>query len=509
MRGFLAASVRLGLCVVLATPFAVGQLGIGPITTTVKFPKKRVGHPGNTIAQGFALQEVATGSDLLENPSGPITTFGQLTDGTLTEADQNTYLVMKHNPGGPVPGYDYGRHFLFQGHENGGGNAYITRINLDITSKAHRITLLSPVGPSGQTGFSAIDGSTYDPFSKTLLFTQEDGGAVIEINATWPPTLHTLDGVMGVTGYEGIHPDDRGNLIMAEDIGGTAVNVDPNNPDSPKVAKQPNSFVYRFLPNDPTSLSAGGKLQALQVLIDGQPVVFHADDPAGDVFSLNQLLLHTPGTSYPIQWVTVHDTSVDGFDPFDENALAKAAGATPFKRPENLQYLPRSGYQTFFFCPTGDTNADAGAQEALRERGTWGSIFRVDLGEDRDSGMISIFVLGTKEQNSFDNLTFADDHTLLGAEDRGDGLHAQLNTLDSIWAFTTDGSESPKRFLALGRDKIAETRGDNEPTGVHVSNGSTDPTRQPGTIDNLVHARAFFTRQHGQNTVYEIVKTLN
>jgi hypothetical protein len=210
MRGFLAASVRLGLCVVLATPFAVGQLGIGPITTTVKFPKKRVGHPANTITQGFALEEVATGSDLLENPSGPITTFGQLTDGTLTEADQNTYLVLHHNPGGPVPGYDYGRHFLFQGHENGGGNAYITRINLDITSKSHRITLLSPVGPSGQTGFSAIDGSTYDPFTKTLLFTQEDGGAVIEINATWPPMLHTLDGVLGVTGYEGIHPDDRG-----------------------------------------------------------------------------------------------------------------------------------------------------------------------------------------------------------------------------------------------------------------------------------------------------------
>jgi hypothetical protein len=509
MRSFQASSLRLGLLVALAAPFAVGQLGIGPITTGVKFAKHKVGHPGTTIAPGFKLQQVVTGADALENPSGPITKFGILTDGTLTEPDENTYVVMDSNPGGPVPGFDYGRHFLFQGHENGGDLAYLTRINLDVRSKAHRITLLSPVGAGGLTGFNAIDGSTFDPFSKTLLFTQEDGGAVIEVNSTWPPNLHTLDNVLGVTGYEGIHPDDRGNLIMAEDIGGTLVPVDPNDPNSPKKAKQPNSFVYRFLATDPTNLSAGGKLQALQVLIDGQPVVFHANDPSGDVFSLEQLRLHTLGTSYPTQWVTVHDTAVDGFAPFDENALAKAAGATPFKRPENLQFKPGANYQTFFFCPTGDTDAIAGGQDALRQRGTWGSIFRVDLSPDRNSGTISIFFLGTKTQNSFDNLSWADDHTIIATEDRGDGLHSQLNTLDSIWAFTTDGSEPPLRFVALGRDTIALTRGDNEPTGLHVSNGTTDPNQQPGTIENLVGARGFFTQQHGKNTVYEIVKVEN
>jgi hypothetical protein len=509
MRSSHASLLRLGLFFALAAPLAFGQLGIGPITTGVKFAKQRVGHPNSKVASGFTLQQLVTGSDPLENPSGPITKFGILTDGTLTEADENTYVVMDSNPGGPVPGLDYGRHFLFQGHENAGGLAYLTRINLDVTSKAHRITLLSPVGAGGQTGFNSIDGSTYDPFSKTMLFTQEDGGAVIEVNSTWPPNLHTLGDVLGVTGYEGIHPDDRGNLILAEDIGGTLVPVDPNDPNSPKKAKQPNSLIYRFLAADPTNLSAGGKLQALQVLIDGQPVVFHADDPSGDVFSLEQLRLHTPGTSYPMQWVTVHDTSVDGFGPFDENALAKAAGATPFKRPENLQFQPGSHYQTFFFCPTGDTDAVAGAQAALRQRGTWGSIFRVDLSADRNTGTISIFFLGTKTQNSFDNLSWADDHTIIATEDRGDGLHSQLNTLDSIWAFTTDGSEPPLRLLALGRDKIAETQGDNEPTGLHVSNGSADPNQQPGTIDNLAGARGFFTQQHGENRVFEIVKNEN
>jgi len=498
-------TLRLSLALVLTVSAAYGQ-GIGPITTGVRWSKPRVGHPGSTIAPGFQLNKLVDGQFPLENPSGPIAQFGILTDGTLTEPDQNLYLVLDSNPGGPVPGLDYGRHFLFQGHENGGDLAYITRINLDVTSKAHKITLLTPVGTGGVTGFNAIDGSTYDPFSKTLLFTQEDGGAVIEMQTSWPPKTHTLDGSLGVTGYEGIHPDDRGALILAEDVGGTSVNVDPSDPASPKAARQPNSFVYRFVPHNPANLSKGGKLQALQVLIDGEPIVFHADDPSGDVFSVNQLRLHTPGTSYPFKWITVHDTAIDGTEPFDENALAKAASATPFKRPENLEFLPGSNYQTFIFCPTGDTNSDSGNVPALAQRGAWGSIFRVDQNAGRQGGTISIFVLGTAEQSSFDNLSFADEHTLMATEDRGDTLHNQLNRLDSVWSYTVDGSQPPLRFVALGRDPVAEVRGDNEPTGLHVSNGETAIGEQPGSLGNLNGARAFLTRQHGQNVVWEIVK---
>ena len=41
-----------------------------------------------------------------------------------------------------------------------------------------------------------------------------------------------------------------------------------------RAAAQPNSFVYRYLPNNPARLEDGGKLQALQVSIDGQPLTF-------------------------------------------------------------------------------------------------------------------------------------------------------------------------------------------------------------------------------------------
>jgi hypothetical protein len=501
-------SLTLGLVFAIGVPFAAAQIGIGPIRNSVPSANPRVGTPATVLARGFKFRTLAVGVDPLENPSAKITHYGLLADGTRTEPDQNLYLVLQHATG-PTPGYNYGHHFLFQGHENGGNLAYVTRINLDVRDPAHRITLLTPEGADGFTHFNSIDGSTYDPFTNTFLFTQEagTGGGVFQVTNTWPPVVTTLDGILGKGGYEGIHPDDRGNLLIIEDAGGVSVNVNPADPTSPKTAKQPNSFVYRFLPYDRTNISTGGKLQALQVSINGQPVVFNAGDPVGDTFSANQLQLHTPGTSYPVKWVTIHDTAVDGTASFDANAAAKTAVATPFKRPENAAFLPGSGFRTFFFCPTGDTDATSGNAPDLAARGSWGSIFRVDLRENRNSGRISIFVLGDPAHASFDNLTFADTNTLMATEDRGDTLHAQLNTLDSVWTFSLNGRQSAKRFIALGRDATSQAAGeDNEPTGLHVSNGNPLSFGQPGSMLNLLGARGFVTRQHGDNVTWEFVK---
>ncbi|HET6266243.1 MAG TPA: alkaline phosphatase PhoX, partial [Acidobacteriota bacterium] len=483
------------------------------------------------LSASYTEKLIVQGSDPLENPSGIITMFGYLNDfppqpveRTKTEADQNTYVVLDHNPGGAKAGFDYGRHFLFQAHEIFSSDvAYITRINLDITDKAHRITLLTPLGSDGQTHMTSLDGSCWNPFTQKLLFTQEAGsnGGVVEIGANFPSKLKFLYGIMGHGGFEGIHPDDKGNILIIEDVGGTSVSVDPSNPSAAVAAKDPNSFVYRFVPNNPANLSAGGKMQALQVSIDGKPVKFVAVDaahPTGDVFSTNQLKLHTPGTSYPCRWITIHNTDTDGTASFDANALAKSKGATPFKRPENAAFQPGTGFQTFFFDPTGDTNADAGNQPALASRGSWGSIFRVNFPAGSANGTISIFVLGGPQHASFDNLTFLDSDTLLAAEDRGDTLHKQLNKLDSVWLFeTTAKNPAGTRIIAVGRDSAAlhdvnltnagishQNEGDNEPTGVHVSAGET-------TVDGLLgqpfnsDSRFFWTQQHGQNHVFEII----
>ena len=482
----------------------------------------------NILPPGFSLREIAKGADPLENPSGVITTFGNLSNATstATEPDQNTYLVLDHNPGGPTPGYDYGRQFLFQGHENSGDLAYVTRINLDVTDPTHRITLLTPVGADGLTHFNSIDGTVWNPFTKTLLFTQEAGfvtpppppasqlptGGVIEVPVDWPSTPRTLYGILGRGGFEGIRPDDQGNLYITEDVGGTKVNINPNDPNSVKTAANPNSFIYRFLPYKVSDLSAGGKLQALQVRIGGDPLTFVPVDvfaPFGDVFSQNQLKLHTLGTSWPIRWVTIHDTAKDGMADFDASAAAKKAGATPFKRPENLAFLPESGFNTFFFTATGDTDATAGNVKALADRGAWGAIFRVDLNEESNHrGRISIFAIGDQFHASFDNITFVDKNVLLTAEDRGDTLHDQLNVLDSVWAYDLrKPNTDPVRFIALGRDIVASVPGgeDNEPTGVLVSDGDPSVAGLLGHVSLVPDdSRLFFTEQHGENTVYEV-----
>ena len=464
----------------------------------------------NVYSPEFAPALVVEGLDLLENSSGVITKFGNLSTGGRTEPDENTYLILDHNPGGPTEGYDYGRHFLFQGHENSGNLAYVTRINLDVASPDHRITLLTPVGMNGLTGFNSIDGSAWDPFSRTLLFAQEAGpnGGVIEMGSDFDSNtgagagLRTLYGSLGRGGYEGIHPDDQGNIWIVEDVGGTTV---MNN------GRNPNSFVYRFVPVDPTDLTRG-KLQALQVSINGDALVFvpvDAQHPNGDTRSNNQLLLHTIGASWPVTWVTLHDTEVEGTAPFEANALAKAAGATPFKRPENGQFQPGSHFRTFVFVVTGDTDAVAGNDPALAARGAWGGIFRVDLDGSRESGNISLVVLGDADHASFDNVTFVDDRdTILVTEDRGDGLHDQLNKLDSIWTYKLNRQHPERslaaRFVALGLDRLA-TDEDNEPTGLHMSEGDA-------TIGGLIgsrefrtnRARLFFTQQHGENNLYEV-----
>jgi len=535
MKLTLKNSFQARACALLA--LSIGLVTIGPskvVADDVRvFNTKVSGVPNanpvvispNVFSPEFDAGLVAQGVDLVENPSGPITRFGNLSDGSRTEPDENTYLILDHNPGGPTPGYDYGRHFLFQGHENSGNLAHVTRINLDVADPDRRFTLLTPVDDSGLTHFNSIDGSTWDPFSRTLLFAQEAGnligtgiGGVIEMGSDFDPNtgagagLRTLYGSMGRGGFEGIHPDDLGNIWIVEDVGGTTLMNQPNG--FGDFGRNPNSFVFRFVPTNPADLSQG-KLQALQVSINGSPVTFVPVDqahPTGDVLSNNQLLLHTVGASYPISWVTVHDTAVDGTAPFDASAAAKAAGATPFKRPENGQFQPGSHFQTFVFDVTGDTDNRSGTQPALAARGAWGGIFRVDLDASRETGTISLVVLGDADHASFDNLTFVDDKdTILVAEDRGDTLHDQLNKLDSIWAYKLNRQHPERnivaRFVALGQDSIAGVAGeeDNEPTGLHMSEGDS-------TIKGLIGTKTFkkdravlfFTQQHGENNLFEV-----
>ena len=507
---------------------------LGSVTPVGSANPKAVGVPApNVLSPELIETIVAEGSWKLENPSDLTSFYGYGNDGppvpapgdlpsavhrveaTKTEPDKNTYLVLQGQQGAD-PDYDYGTHFLFQGHENGpDGHGVITRINLDADG-AHRVTLLATADVNDQP-LPTIDGSTWYPFSGHLLFTSESGSnaSVLEATLDVPSKVEDISGIVGRAAYEGLQADRWGRLILVEDSGGKNGTAFPH-------ARQPNSFVYRFLPYRPSDLKAGGKLQVLQVKSKAHPgAIVFGSNPDADIQSQDQKDLHTYGLVFQTAWITIHDTAVAGFIPYSANALAKAAGGTPFKRPENGQFRPGSNFSEFLFDATGDTNA---LTEAGSTFGGFGAVFRLDLAGD--AGALSLLFRGDLAHTGFDNCAFWDANRVVFVEDAGDTLHTQRNALDS--AFLLDLNKDygnpanhPVRILAEGRDEAAtldsqfsgfagfQNDGDNEITGWHQSDG--DPSVNGllgGKIPTPFRAgwRLFFTQQHGGNYTWEILR---
>jgi hypothetical protein len=470
----------------------------------------------------------AQGSTVVENPQDGVGYYGydsidnsppllpvvgatgaSLTEAHKTEPDKNTYLVLR-GQGGADPSYNYGTHFLYQGHE-AGTPGYISRINLDADS-THRVTILATHDSAGQP-LPAFDGSTWNPFAKRLLMTSENGcsGGVWAGNASYAAgSTFTELPALGKGGYEGIQTASDGSIYIVEDVGGATI--------SGTNGKLPNSLIYRFIPAHKGDLSTG-VLQALQVLrATGDPM-----DTATDLFSQDIKDLHTLGSTFATRWVTVHETTAANLtETFCAITAAKAAKATSFKRPENGVFRPGTNFGEFYFTETGDTNATSTANGAA---GGWGGIFRLrQAGPSASTGKLSLVVLGDQEHTAFDNITFASPDDLLVVEDAGDALHLQRNALDSgyLYSLRHGGVSGPVRFLAEGRDASATidsalgdaqvpgfvNEGDNEITGIHVSDG--DPSdagllgaKSPRLFDK--GWRLFWTAQHGDNVTFEII----
>ncbi len=517
-------------------------------------PKQRGRVVPNKLSRELAEIPQASGADLLEganpgvapaffgyslysDPDNPLVAIPPSTaEAHKTEPDKNTYLVLGGQRGAD-PAFDYGSHFVFQGHESG-TPGYITRVNLD-ADRDHRVTLMATTDNNG-ANLPAFDGSTWDPFTRTLLFTAEinsPGGGVWEKSLTVGEPATDLRGILGASAYEGVQADSDGNIWLVEDNGGTTVGH----------ARQPNSFVYRFVPSDTSDLSAGGKLQVLQVeslANPGEPIVFHAGQAAADIASQDTIDLHTYGHTFDTTWVTLHDTDTDGTDPFNAAALAKANGGTPFKRPENGVFRPGTRFRSFAFTETGDTDL---ATEAGSNGGGFGAVQMLDQrSPSADTGKLRLLFQGDAVHAAFDNISWLTDRTVAVVEDRGDTFHSQGNgvqptALDSAWAIDANVDHSKTdagvlRFLAEGRDASATidsallgtpgftNDGDNEITGIHTSDG--DPTipgllgaREPqpfASRDDDRHGRGrgddrglpwrvFFTQQHGDNHLWELV----
>src|SRR5262245_36154900 len=520
----------IGTILVLGATSATAQL-----TPIPKANPSARGVPGpNVLSVELAEVIRAQGSMMLENPASPAKYYGYNDDkpnlgplpppaafnveATKTEPDKNTYLVL---PGqrGADPQYDYGTHFLFQGHEGGAdGKGYITRINLD-ADVAHRVTLMGTRDVLDNP-LPVFDGSTWYPWAQKLLFTAERGasGGVWQATAGFPSEVEDVSCVLGRGGYEGIQTDRDGNLWIVEDVGGATENS----------ARQPNGFLYRFVPYDKTDFKAGGQLQVLAVKSKRHEgdIVFHAGQIAADINADDVSDLHTYGLIFETHWITIHDAKMCPPAAPDANALAKQMGGTPFKRPENGIFRPGTSFGEFYFTETGDTNVNSKAP------GGFGGLFKVtQQGPSAQTGTLTLFYLSDIHHTAFDNLAFWTEDLLVAVEDRGDTLHTQHNALDSAWMFDvrldfSNPANQPIRILAQGRDPSAtvdsglqgtklpddksfQNDGDNEITGIHVSDGDASPN---GLLGATFHHpfngswRVFYTQQHGDNTTFEIMR---
>ncbi|MFC8503024.1 alkaline phosphatase PhoX [Pedococcus sp. NPDC057267] len=496
---------------------AVLALGSGSATAEsstwvggdVAAPNARVGVQDNVLAAGLRTTPVAWGGLGLTNAdtAAGITHYGYDTanggpltqdqkEAFKTEPDKNVYLAFA------------GHHYLYQGHE-GGPRGYVTRIDLDQPDPGKRVSLMSDSDPSGGA-LPTFDGITWNPFTRQLMLTAEakapHGGVwALSLDAAGDPVTGKAVGLpaLGSGGYEGIQNDSAGNVWLVEDIGGASVSG----------GKKPNSFVYRFVPSDRSDLTAGGTLQALQVQRrDGSPIT--AAQLAADPASSDIAALHDPRRSFASTWVDVHS----GTAAFDATASAAAAEATPFKRPENGVFRPGTGFGEFYFTETGDTSTSSTLP------GAYGGVFRISQSSpSADTGRVSIVAVGDKAHSGLDNIAFAGRDDLLVVEDAGDGLHQQRNALDSGYRIdlrrAVQGDRRGARmtrWLAEGRDASAlydattspgYNDGDNEITGIHVSDG--DPSvggllgaRLPRPFDGTW--RVFWTQQHGDNVTWEL-----
>jgi hypothetical protein len=521
----IAAGSAVLATAVVAWPSDPAQLTGVPAANT-----KSAGYaPASVLSPELRQIVVAQGATRLENPSALTSYYGydndvlnaagqpQMlpttgatpTEAQKTEPDKNTYLVFKHGLRGADAHYWYGHDFLFQGHEGGaGGASYLTRINLDADG-AHRVTLLADHDANGRP-LATIDGTTWDPWAKRLLVTTENANApTYSATADYPSTVTDISGALGRGGYEGIQDDSRGNIWIAEDIGGT---TKPGT-----TAKRPNSFIYRYVPRHPGDL-ANGRLQVLQVLNDaGQPITFESQAALN---SPDQVALHTYHKQFATRWITIHDTAKDGSTPFNANTLAKQDHGTPFKRPENGQFRPGTGFREFYFDETGDTDATS-PENPL---GGWTGVFKLRQRDPgADTGTLSLFYKGDQAHAGFDNVTFLSADKVTFVEDAGDTLHTQRNALDSGWVLDANAdyanpANQPVRWVAEGRDASAtidsanggfgKNDGDNELTGVHVSDGDPGPGGLLGAkVPHLGHGgwRWFYTQQHGDNPTYEVL----
>ena len=286
MRGkaILGVAAVAGAAIFAATVGA-SLLDVWDLTTVPAAAPKAAGYaPASQLSTELRQTLVAQGSMPLENPQGIVGWYGYENDAPSpttprchSSFPQRAARRRRRRPSPtrtptsssrastePIRDYDYGTHFLFQGHEGGATvDGHDAGLHHAHQPRRRRRAPGHADGDQGRrraTRSPTIDGSTWDPFAQRLLLTTENATAPTYAATRRLPVARSSDvsGALGRGGYEGIQNDSDGNIWIVEDIGGSS------KPGTTREAAEQLRLPLRPAPARATSHD--GKLQVLQVL---------------------------------------------------------------------------------------------------------------------------------------------------------------------------------------------------------------------------------------------------
>ena len=221
-----------------------------------------------------------------------------------------------------------------------------SRASTSTPTRAHRVTLLATTDNDGAP-LPDIDGSTWDPFAKRLLFTAESnahGGGVWQATLDYPHAGRSTS-----ARHHSAAAATRASRPTRTATSGSSRTSAAAAPPA-RTRKQPNSFVYRFVPKDPTDLTrrqaAGAAGESLAST--GDPIVVPRrpggrrhrvaghEGPAHVRAAVRHHVDHAPRhghrrhrrRSTPTRW-------------------PRPRRRTPFKRPENGVFQPGTRFRAF------------------------------------------------------------------------------------------------------------------------------------------------------------------
>ncbi len=214
--------------------------------------------------------------------------------------------------------------------------------------------------------------------------------------ATAPGSVLKMHGYNFEVPISAKSPVDPIPLVAMGRFNHEAVAVDPKTGIVYETEDQRDGLFYRFIPNQPGKLSAGGVLEALKIKGKPQAKTF-ADFPIGKPMQ--------------VEWVRIEDPN-PATDTVREEGFTK--GAAQFTRGEGIWY----GKDEFYFCCTNGGSVDpaTGSTNGL------GQVWRYVPGRTNEGGTIELFVEPNNKSvlDSPDNIVVSPFGDLFICED-GDG----------------------------------------------------------------------------------------